>query len=110
MHQHVASRRKRINNRGLDAEALAEGMEGGFLQFLGSRDKEEITGCVLVSLLTGSTKKVKATLGPVTLKDTLAHYRYLEKLKISPAKLQMNGFFLPEEIVGRFKKIQKSRS
>ena len=93
-----------------DAEELAEGMEGGFLQFLGSRDKREITGCVLVSLLTGAAKKVKATLGPLTLNDAKAHYKHLEKIGVTPAKLQMNGFFLPGDIVGRFKKKKPKRT
>ncbi|MDF1754990.1 MAG: amino acid adenylation domain-containing protein [Verrucomicrobiales bacterium] len=93
-----------------DAEALAEGMEGGFFQFLGSRDKHEITGCVLVSLLTNATSKVKPTLGPVTAEDTVAHYKHLETLGVIPARLQMNGFFLPEDVVGRFKKNQTSKS
>jgi hypothetical protein len=87
-----------------DAAALAEGMEGGFIQFLGKRDKNEITGCILVSLLTNTTDEVKPTLGPVSAEDALAHYRHLESLKVLPARLQMNGFFLPEDIVGRFKK------
>jgi predicted amino acid dehydrogenase len=87
-----------------DAAALAEGMEGGFIQFLGKRDKNEITGCILVSLLTGLNKKVNPTIGPVSGEDALAHYRHLEALGVAPARLQMNGFFLPEDIVGRFNK------
>ncbi|MDF1812116.1 MAG: amino acid adenylation domain-containing protein [Verrucomicrobiales bacterium] len=93
-----------------DAAALAEGMEGGFIQFLGKRDKREITGCILVSLLTGASDDVRPTVGPVSTEDTVAHYRYLESLNVSPARLQMNGFFLPEDVVGRFKKKQSSKS
>ena len=87
-----------------NAAALAEGMEGGFFQFLGSRDKQEINGCILVSLLTGATDEVKATLGPVTLEDALAHHHHLESLGVRPAKLQMRGYFLPEEAVEEFRK------
>ncbi len=85
-----------------NAQALAEGMEDGFLQFLGSRDKEEMNGCILVSLLTGSDERVKATLGPVSLDDALAHYRFLESFGAAPAKFQMRGYFLPDDATDRF--------
>lgn len=93
-----------------DAEALAAGMEVGFLQFLAGRDRNEITGCILSSLLTGVTPEVKATLGPVGLEDSLAHYRHLENLGVEPAKLQMNGFFLPDNLIDHVSNLKTSKS
>ncbi len=84
-------------------EDLGESGQEGFLKFLAARDAHEITGCVLVSLLTGQDAKVKATLGPVTREDTVAHYQHLAKQGVTPAKLQMAGFFLPEEKIQSFK-------
>ena len=86
-----------------DAEEMADGLEGGFIRFLGGRDKSEITGCVLVSLLTNAKPDVKPTLGPLTVADATAHYRYLGELGIASAKLQMAGYFLPEEKLQAFR-------
>lgn len=85
-----------------EVEQLPESVQNAFLHFLGSRDRREITGCVLVSLLTGQVPGVKPTLGRVGIEDALAHYQHLEKIGVQPAKLQMNGFFLPEEKVEEF--------
>ncbi|MCB1235640.1 MAG: amino acid adenylation domain-containing protein [Verrucomicrobiae bacterium] len=88
-----------------NAEEMAGsgGIEGGFLRFLAGRDPVEITGCVLVSLLTGRKETVKPTLGPLTVEDALAHYRYLNELGIGAARLQMHGYFLPEEAIEKVK-------
>ena len=86
-----------------NAEEMAEGLEGGFIRFLAGRDKEEITGCVLVSLLTGQTPEVKATTGLLQVDDALAHYRHLDALGVGPARLQMAGYFLPEEAISAFR-------
>ena len=72
------------------------------MKFLASRDKREITGCVLVSLLTGA-EGVEPTLGPLENEDALAHYEHLDKLGVKPARLQMGGFFLPEEGITFFR-------
>jgi hypothetical protein len=58
---------------------------------------------VLVSLLTGLGEDVDPTLGALENDDALAHYHYLEEIGIEPAKLQMTGFFLPEEGVAKFR-------
>ncbi len=42
-------------------------------------------------------------LSPVTREDTVAHYQHLAKLGFTPAKLQMAGFFLPEDKIQSFK-------
>lgn len=84
-------------------EEMDDAVQLNFMKFLSSRDKEEITGCVLVSLLTGLSNEVKPTLGPLENADALAHYEYLEELGITPAKLQMMGFFLPEESIAAFR-------
>ena len=85
------------------AEELADGMENGFLRFLAGRDKSEITGCVLVSLLTGQKDDVRPTLGPLEVEDALAHYRYLDELGLGSARLQMRGYFLTGEKIAAFR-------
>ncbi len=86
-----------------DAEEMADGLEGGFIRFLAGRDASEITGCVLVSLLTGAKPEIAPTLGPLAVEDALAHYRHLVERGITPARLQMSGYFLPEEKVATFR-------
>ena len=93
-----------------DAEDVDESVQLGFMKFLGSRDRREITGCVLVSLITGMSDDVEPTLGPLENDDALAHYEYLEEIGVEPAKLQMNGYFLPEEGRSKFRDGQKDVS
>tara|TARA_R110002096_G_scaffold151926_2_gene314735 strand:- start:1732 stop:3825 length:2094 start_codon:yes stop_codon:yes gene_type:complete len=85
-----------------ELEEMDEAVQLGFMKFLASRNKHEITGCVLVSLLTGS-EGIEPTLGPLENSDALAHYEYLEELGVEPAKLQINGFFLPDDAVTSFR-------
>ena len=84
------------------AETASEAAQTGLIRFLAGRDASEITGCVLVSLLTGQKPEVKATLGPLAVEDAAAHYAYLIELGIEPARLQMQGWFLPEDKVEAF--------
>ena len=86
-----------------EVEDLDEGVQGAFMKFLGSRDKHEITGCVLVSLLTGLKEGVSPTIGPLENRDAIAHFEFLEEFGVVPARLQMTGFFLPEEAVTAFR-------
>jgi hypothetical protein len=90
-----------------ELEELDESVQNAFMNFLGSRDKHEITGCVLVSLLTGAKEGVNATSGPLENEDALAHFHFLEEFGATSAKLQMSGFFLPEEGVKTFLKREK---
>ena len=85
-----------------ELEDLDDAVQASFMKFLASRDKREITGCVLVSLLTGA-EGVEPTLGPLENEDALAHYEHLDKLGVKPARLQMGGFFLPEEGITFFR-------
>lgn len=93
-----------------EIEEVSEVVQTSFLKFLGSRDKNEITGCVLVSLLTGLGEGVDPTLGPLENGDALAHYQFLEKLGVKPAKLQMSGYFLSEEKVAAFREKKRGSS
>lgn len=86
-----------------DLEGLDEGVQTTFLNFLGSRDRHEITGCVLASLVTGMKKGVEPTVGPLDNGDARAHYDFLGELGAVPAKLQMTGYFLPEEGISAFR-------
>ena len=91
------------------AEELAggEGLQDGLMRFLASRDPDEITGCVLVSLLTNQKPEIKPTLAPVKIEDALAHYRHLTELGIQPARLQMSGWFVPEESISAVRDAKK---
>lgn len=86
-----------------DLETLDESVQTAFLNFLGSRDRHEITGCVLASLVTGRKDGVAPTSGPLENDDARAHYDYLGEFGAVPAKLQMAGYFLSEESVTTFR-------
>ncbi len=90
-----------------DLEGLDEGVQTAFLNFLGGRDRHEITGCVLASLVTGRKEGVEATTGPLENGHARAHYDFLEEFGARPAKLQMSGYFLPEEGVSAFREERK---
>ena len=85
-----------------EAEDVDESVQEAFSKFLASRDKNEITGCVLVSLLTGSNEALSSTVGPLEHKEAVAHYEALEEMGVTPAKLQMSGFFLPGKGIDSF--------
>lgn len=91
-------------------EEVGETAQFGFLKFLQSRDRNEITGCVLVSLLTGMDDAVKPTIGELENGDALAHYEFLDELGATPAKLQMNGFFLSNEGIEEFREKRSGSS
>ncbi|MEM7601281.1 MAG: hypothetical protein AAF357_07670, partial [Verrucomicrobiota bacterium] len=93
-----------------DMGDFGDGVEQRFLQFLASRDSHEITGCILVSLLTHLAEEVEPTLGLLENEDALAHYEYLEEFGVTPAKLQMPGFFLPDSGVESFRKQERGSS
>ncbi|NNE90007.1 MAG: amino acid adenylation domain-containing protein [Verrucomicrobiales bacterium] len=92
-----------------DEMASTDGsLENGILRFLAARDKTEMTGCVLVSLLTGRKKGVESTLGPLSSKDAKAHYEYLCEIGYAPARAQMHGFFLGEADLEKFRSVEWS--
>ncbi len=87
-------------------------MEGGCPQpslFLGSRDRHEITGRVLVNLVTGRFEAVRPTLGPLGNGDAKARCDHLVEFGEKPAKVQMSGYFLSDEGISfpRRKEIRK---
>ena len=93
-----------------EVEDLDEGVQGAFMKFLGSRDRHEITGCVLVSLLTGMKDGVKPTVGLLQNEDAVAHFEFLEEFGVIPARLQMTGYFLPDEGVKAFRESRTNPS
>ncbi len=93
-----------------EVEEMDDSVQLSFMKFLGSRDKHEITGCVLVSLLTGLGENVEPTLGELENEDALAHYEFLDGLGASSAKLQMTGFFLPSEGIKEFREKRRGTS
>ena len=91
-------------------QSLTEDFNPAHLQSLLGRNPNEMTGCVLASLLTGMSEEVKVTLGPVKSEDSLAHYNHLKNLAITPAALQVDGYFLPEEKQAKFKSDEPAKS
>ncbi len=81
---------------------LAGDLDLRTLGLLASREPSEITGCIVVSLLTGMEKEVKPTLGPVESPDVLAHYQFLAKQGFKPARLQMQRFAIDTPKIKRF--------
>ncbi|MFP6873560.1 MAG: amino acid adenylation domain-containing protein [Verrucomicrobiales bacterium] len=73
------------------------------LRLIAGRDGREMTGCVLASIFTGMDPEVRVTLGGLTGEDALAHYRFINSLGIDPARLQMGGYFLPDDVIQRFR-------
>lgn len=88
------------------AQELSTLVDSRHISLLAGRDPKEITGCIVVSLLTNQQNDVKPTLGPVTPKDVLAHYQYLAKSGFKPARLQMHRYFLDPERVSTFAKVK----
>jgi len=87
-----------------NAEEMASGtrLENGFLRFLSNRQPNEITGCVLQSLLIGLRDRAPSAIGPLNYKDALEYFGEMKSLGLKPAKLQMSGYFLPEEKIEEF--------
>ena len=54
-------------------------------------------------VVTGLSEDVAPTVGPLENADALAHFEFLEELGVTPAKLQMAGFFLPEDGIAAFR-------
>jgi hypothetical protein len=84
------------------AQELAGSFDVRAMSMLAGRDPHEITGCIVVSLLTGMAKDVKATTGPVTPEDVLAHYQFLAQQGFKPAQLQMHRYRISDEKVEAF--------
>ena len=73
------------------------------LRAMAGRDPREITGCILSSLLTGQRSEIRPTLGPIELKDSVAHFKLLDSLGMEAANLQSENYFIPPETIARFK-------
>ena len=62
------------------------------------------------ALVTGKAEGVVATVGPLENGDARAHYDYLTEFGAVPAKLEMSGFFLPEDSITAFRDGKKNSS
>jgi hypothetical protein len=80
----------------------ADAFDGRALSLLAGRDAHEITGCIVASLLTGMTKDVKPTIGPVCPEDVLAHYQFLAQQGFKPAPLQMHRYRFSDTQLAEF--------
>jgi hypothetical protein len=68
-----------------------------------SRDPHELTACILSSLLTDRHEGFRATVGLADLSDLRSHYRGLQRMGITAARPQCGTYFVPEEVVKRFR-------
>ena len=68
-----------------------------------TRDPYELTACILSSLLTDRHEGFRATVGLADLSDLRSHYRGLERLGITAARPQCGTYFVPDDVVRRFR-------
>jgi acyl transferase domain-containing protein/acyl carrier protein len=68
-----------------------------------SRDPRELTACILSSLLTDRHEGFRATLGLADLSDLRSHYRGLQRMGITAARPQCGTYFMPDDVVRRFR-------
>jgi acyl carrier protein len=89
------------------AEAVLEqfGVEAFHEEFI--RDAQELTGCVLSSLLTARFG-FTPTLGLAGIKDLVSHYRGLQEMGFTAARPQCNNYFLPADVIERFCLLQSA--
>jgi NADPH:quinone reductase-like Zn-dependent oxidoreductase/acyl carrier protein len=67
-----------------------------------ARDPNELTACVLSSVLTNRYAGFDPTLGMARTEDLVRHYLGLESLGLRAARLQCENYFVPDSIVCRF--------
>jgi hypothetical protein len=84
------------------SQELAGDFDTRAMSMLAGRHPHEITGCIVVSLLTGMIKDVKPTLGPVAPEDVLAHYQFLAQQGFRPAPLQMHRYRISDAKAAEF--------
>jgi hypothetical protein len=84
-------------------EAVAQFGPHAFRREL-ARDPRELTACILSSLLTDRQEGFRATLGLADLADLFSHYRGLERLGVTAARPQCGTYFVPPEVVERFRR------
>ena len=67
-----------------------------------ARDARELTACVLSSALTASRPGFRSTIGLAKLDDLVSHYRGLQDVGVSAARLQCENYFVPDSLIARF--------
>ena len=67
------------------------------------RDPHELTACILSALLTDRHEGFGATIGLAELADLRSHARGLARLGVTAARPQCGTYFLPDEVVNRFR-------
>jgi acyl transferase domain-containing protein len=68
-----------------------------------ARDPHELTACILSSILTDRHEGFRATVGLADLTDLRGHYRGLQRMGITAARPQCGTYFVPDEVVRRFR-------
>ncbi len=92
------------------SSAILEKFGERALRTMAGRDPREITGCILSSLLTGQRREIRPTLGPIELKDSVAHYKLINSLGMEAANPQSENYFIPPEAIARFKDATDQKS
>jgi hypothetical protein len=67
------------------------------------RDPYELTACILSSLLTDRHEGLRPTLGLAAPEDLRGHHQGLLRLGITAARPQCEKYFVPDEVVRRFR-------
>ncbi|MCE9529721.1 MAG: type I polyketide synthase [Planctomycetes bacterium] len=67
------------------------------------RDPNELTACILSSLLTQKCEGFTATIGLASLADLQSHHRGLIRLGIEAARPQCGTYFVPDDVIRRFR-------
>jgi len=68
-----------------------------------ARDPHELTACILSALLTDRQEGFRPTIGLAEPADLLSHYHGLNRLGITAARPQCGTYFLPDDVVTRFR-------
>ncbi|MDB5306278.1 MAG: polyketide synthase family protein, partial [Gemmataceae bacterium] len=68
-----------------------------------ARDPRELTACILSALLTDRHEGFRATVGLADLPDLRSHYRGLTRLGITAARPQCGTYFMPDDLVRKFR-------
>ena len=92
------------------AEEMLEIINPEKMQSIIIRDSREMAGCILASIFTEMDSGVGVTLGKFTDKEALSHYKFINGLGLGSARLQMQGYFVTDEAIQKFRGQSSSES
>ena len=92
------------------AEEMLEIINPEKMQSIIIRDSREMAGCILASIFTEMDSGVGVTLGKFTDNEALSHYKFINGLGLGSARLQMQGYFVTDEAIQKFRGQSSSES